>query len=424
MLKARLALLLPIIASALWTIPVAAQEEATYVVQPGDTLTRIALRFNVTTAELALVNDLANPNLIIAGQKLVLPGSGNLPSFPAVASSPSSGEPSPADPTGLSLTYTVRAGDTLYRIASQYGLTLEALARANDLADVNLIQVGQELVIPLWSATSELSLPPPFARIELSEPVVAQGRTLVVRVSMTEATSLTGDFEGRPVFFVGDGQNYWTIIGIHSLTDPGIYSLGLRATLGDGQQVTTAQNVIVTEGDYGLENITLQPGREGLLDNETVQAEFERVSAIWSQVTPQFRWKGRFQYPVDSNRLTSVFGTRRSYNAGPVSGFHTGTDFGAGVGTPIYAPAAGVVALAEPLTVRGKAVIIDHGLGLFSGYWHQSEIAVRPGQTVAPGDLIGYVGDTGLVTGAHLHWEMRLAGIAVEPLQWTQEVIP
>jgi murein DD-endopeptidase MepM/ murein hydrolase activator NlpD len=91
---------------------------------------------------------------------------------------------------------------------------------------------------------------------------------------------------------------------------------------------------------------------------------------------------------------------------------------------PIYAPAAGTVVLAERLTVRGNAVVIDHGLGLFSGYWHQSQLAVVVGQEeVQAGDLIGFSGDTGLVTGPHLHWEMRLNGIAVEPLQWAQQSI-
>jgi murein DD-endopeptidase MepM/ murein hydrolase activator NlpD len=82
------------------------------------------------------------------------------------------------------------------------------------------------------------------------------------------------------------------------------------------------------------------------------------------------------------------------------------------------------VVLAEPLTVRGNAVLIDHGMGLYSGYWHQSKIVAQEGQEVQAGDLIGYVGDTGLVTGPHLHWEMRLNGIAVEPLQWVMQSIP
>jgi murein DD-endopeptidase MepM/ murein hydrolase activator NlpD len=68
--------------------------------------------------------------------------------------------------------------------------------------------------------------------------------------------------------------------------------------------------------------------------------------------------------------------------------------------------------------------LLDHGVGLFSGYWHLNQITVIEGQEVQQGELIGYLGNTGLVTGPHLHWEMRLNGIAVEPLQWVQQAIP
>ncbi|MFQ5614097.1 MAG: LysM peptidoglycan-binding domain-containing protein [Anaerolineae bacterium] len=420
MQKLCLALGLTIILSLSLAGPVTAQAETVYVVQPGDTLTRIALRFNLTPAALATANGLSNPNLIFVGQRLAIPPSAprNSPAAPAPTGTPDLGRP------GLIQTYVVQAGDTLYRIAARYRVTVEILAAANNLADVNLIHVGQELTIPLDAAILSTPGPEPFVSIEFSASPVQQGRTLVVYVSLSRPASLTGDFEGRPLFFYGDGQQFWTLVGVHALADPGLYSLALRATAGDGSEITTARTVIVSRGDYGLENIAVQPGREGLLDDDVVQAEFDKVSAVWSQVTPQPMWEGVFRHPVDSNRLTSAFGTRRSYNHGPVTGFHTGTDFGAGTGTPVFAPAAGVVALAEPLTVRGLAVLIDHGLGLFSGYWHLSQIAVGQGQAVQPGDLIGYVGDTGLVTGAHLHWELRLNGIAVEPLQWTREAIP
>jgi murein DD-endopeptidase MepM/ murein hydrolase activator NlpD len=76
------------------------------------------------------------------------------------------------------------------------------------------------------------------------------------------------------------------------------------------------------------------------------------------------------------------------------------------------------VVLAEPLAVRGNMVIIDHGGGVFSGYGHLSGFAVSAGQGVNGGDVIGYVGNTGLSTGAHLHWEMSVHGILVDALRW------
>ena len=98
--------------------------------------------------------------------------------------------------------------------------------------------------------------------------------------------------------------------------------------------------------------------------------------------------------------------------------------FGAGPGAPIVAPAAGVVALTQPLPVRGNATLIDHGWGVYSGFWHQSEILVKVGDVVTPGQLIGRVGSTGRSTGPHLHWELWVGGAQVDPLQWVQETFP
>ena len=80
--------------------------------------------------------------------------------------------------------------------------------------------------------------------------------------------------------------------------------------------------------------------------------------------------------------------------------------------------------LAEPLQVRGNAVLIDHGGGVFSGYWHLTDITVSAGQAVQAGDLLGHVGTTGLSTGNHLHWELRVNGFAVDPMQWLTTRFP
>ena len=94
------------------------------------------------------------------------------------------------------------------------------------------------------------------------------------------------------------------------------------------------------------------------------------------------------------------------------------------VATPIYAPAPGVVVWAGPLQVRGNTTIIDHGWGVYTGYWHQAGILVQTGEQVETGQEIGSIGSTGLVTGAHLHWELWVSGVQVDPLQWAREVMP
>jgi murein DD-endopeptidase MepM/ murein hydrolase activator NlpD len=398
------------------------QTSEVYVVQSGDTLFAIALRFGVTATDIAAANNLSNPNLIFVGQRLVIPGSKPVvePAIVSEGDAEEDAHPSPVPPQ----VYVVRPGDTLFAIATRFGLTVTEITQANGIRDPNYITIGQQLVIPAPGSSAQAGHPAPFTAIELSPEPALQGQTLVVQVTLSKPAKLSGDFEGRPLFFTGDDTGGWALVGIHALQDVGIYSLALRAKLEDGTESVTAVNVVVGAGPYATENIQLAPGRESLLDPELVQAEQAQMVELWSQISPRPLWEGPFGLPIASSRITSPFGTRRSYNNGPVDGFHTGTDFGAGTDTPIYAPAAGRVVLAEELTVRGNAVLIDHGLGVFSGYWHQSKLAVQVGQIVRRGDLIGYVGDTGLVTGAHLHWEMRVGGIAVDPMQWTEMAIP
>ncbi|HWQ28535.1 MAG TPA: M23 family metallopeptidase, partial [Dehalococcoidia bacterium] len=106
---------------------------------------------------------------------------------------------------------------------------------------------------------------------------------------------------------------------------------------------------------------------------------------------------------------------------GPVTDYHHGTDFLAQEGDPVYASADGVVAFAGPLSVRGNSVIIDHGMGVFSAYHHLSQIDVTRGQAVVAGQQVGRAGSTGLATGPHLHWEIAVRGVNVDPVLWTYE---
>jgi murein DD-endopeptidase MepM/ murein hydrolase activator NlpD len=122
--------------------------------------------------------------------------------------------------------------------------------------------------------------------------------------------------------------------------------------------------------------------------------------------------------PISQADITSYFGEQRSYNGGPPAGHHGGTDIGVPAGTPVHATNDGTVVLAQLTYVRGNFVIIDHGGGVFTGYGHMQSLAVTAGQTVKQGDILGYVGQTGLATGPHLHWEMSVGGQLVDALRW------
>ena len=145
-----------------------------------------------------------------------------------------------------------------------------------------------------------------------------------------------------------------------------------------------------------------------------IQEESARVRAIFDTVTPRRYWSGSFSLPVPGP-VISAFGKRSVYNGQPRSP-HSGTDFQGATGTPIRAPNAGKVVLASALYYSGNTVILDHGLGLYSYFGHMSAFSVKEGDQVKPGEVLGKVGATGVVTGPHLHWSVRLAGTRVDPL--------
>jgi murein DD-endopeptidase MepM/ murein hydrolase activator NlpD len=378
-----------------------------YIVQPGDTLFLIAGRFDTTVEAIAQANGIVNPNLLLVGQSLVLPIPQGAP-----------------PPSPQAVTHLVQPGETLARIALRYDTTAWAIAQANDLSNPNVILVGQRLVIPILPADNETALLPPFTALLFEPTAVTQGQTLVVTVSTDREVTLSGTFDGRLVPFAGGGGSYWALIGVHAMMLPGLYPLELTAVDANGHTTRITQDLLVTAGQYVTDYINLPPDKLALLDPELVRQERERLAAVFDVYRPEKSWAGLFQTPVEDPRITSSFGSRRSYNGGPANSYHAGTDFGGAEGTPVYAPASGTVALAETLTVRGNAVILDHGLGVFTGYWHLSGIAVEAGQAVVPGALLGYVGTTGLSTGAHLHWELRVGGMPVDPMQWTEQIFP
>jgi murein DD-endopeptidase MepM/ murein hydrolase activator NlpD len=374
-----------------------------YTVQPGDTLAIISRRYNVTVETLAQLNHLANPNLIYVGQALLVPAIGGA-----------------ASPLGGAV-YVVQVGDTMARIAARYGTSVWAVAQANAIGNPSLIYVGQRLLIPAGEQTS--SLPLPFLDLQLVPVVAAQGQTVQLVVETDGEVDLDGVYDGRALFFVGAAGQYRTLIGIRAMAAPGMYALDLKAVQGE-REVTVRSMIQVVESDFGVQYIAIPSEKMALLDPELVATEAERVWNVTTQATLPGQWQGAFAMPLAGDpAITAPFGIRRSYSGGPASSYHGGVDYAVPEGTPIYCPAPGTVVLAEALQVRGGAVIVDHGRGVMSAYWHLSEIKVAVGQRVERGDVLGEVGTTGLSTGAHLHWELRVMGIQVDPLQWVREHI-
>jgi murein DD-endopeptidase MepM/ murein hydrolase activator NlpD len=410
-----LAVVLLLLASLCLAVTVAAQEPTpeppVYEVQPGDTLFTIAERFGTTVEALVAANGIEDPSLINVGQKLVIPTA-----QPELVPAP--------EPTAHSRVHPVHPGETLPALAFRYGTTVWALREGNPVHRLGLLTPGQELAIP--EPLAILTGTATFPVVTGSPAPGVQGETLAIEVEGQQGMEVEGWFLGQALHFSGEEGRYWALVGVDPLTPAGSYPVALRATEVDsGDRLTFQQTLTVTKGEFSTYNVVVPADRTGLLAPDVSDAERLTVTAVFSGFSDLQLWRGPFGYPLAGElRITAPFGQRRSYNGGPVSSYHSGWDLGADKGTPVYAPMTGTVVLAEPLQVRGKVVILDHGRGVFTGFWHLSQIDVTVGQVVGKGEVVGLVGNSGLSTGPHLHWEMRVLGVAVDAFQWTRREFP
>jgi murein DD-endopeptidase MepM/ murein hydrolase activator NlpD len=318
-------------------------------------------------------------------------------------------------------TYVVQRGDTLSAIASRNNTTVASLVARNGLANADRIDAGRVLQIETVAASLP-SLPPDslLTRVQFWPWPPVQGQTLAVwlitRAPITPALS----FAGKAISVTTEGGSSWAMIPINALADPGTKPL----TLTVGASVWPLL-VPIRAGVFEIQDIPAEAADPILSEAAKVNAELARMTQLFAGTSPD-GWTPRSRFtpplaPTVKYEASSPFGSRRTYGSIPGLSVHAGEDFAVAPGTPVIAPAAGTVVLAEPLFVRGKAVVIDHGRGVYSGYWHMQSLNVKAGDQVSPGQVLGMVGSTGLSTGAHLHWEMRVDGVAVDPLQWVEK---
>ena len=199
-----------------------------------------------------------------------------------------------------------------------------------------------------------------------------------------------------------------------AVTDPlGLFDVVIAAE--DNHPLHTAK-VRVVNGKYPIQNISASTSMKQLTP---LPGEMEAMRTLYTAVTPEKKFRTPFQLPVSECR-NSPFGVLRYHNGKPSGNFHRGLDLRSPLGTPIHAPAAGTVKVAQMFRLHGGTVGIDHGQGVTSHYLHMSKIAAVEGQEVKPGDLLGYVGSTGFATGPHLHWGLYVHAVPTNPERFVQ----
>ena len=186
--------------------------------------------------------------------------------------------------------------------------------------------------------------------------------------------------------------------------------------------------LVIKERQFKAEVIELNEVLTGIRTEPDPQKtrESEQLWAILSRTGTEIYSLGYFVPPVSSTRRTSFFGDRRvyKYSSGKTdTSVHAGVDYGVPTGTPVNACAAGKVVLARSRIVTGNSVVVEHAPGIYSLYYHLNSIAVTEGTLVQAGTLLGRSGATGLATGPHLHWEIRVSGENTDPDAFIQRPI-
>ena len=373
----------------------AAQDQApvnSYTIQPGDTWTALAYHFQTPIGTLQEINGWTN--------RQRQPAIGATLTVPVGAATHETGRLTRG--TGGLLQHAVGLNGNPWSIAIRAEMThpyRPVLGRP-------LFQLGGTEPPRDWPAG--------MAALEVSHVPAVPGQALALRGTLLEPAEVKVQLDAHNWVAANNGRRFVAIGGTGAFLAPGDHELLLVPDNGPAW----TQPWRFSPGSWTFQEITLT-GSAAQIDQESIRRERERLEGIWSRVNLEPFWRDAFTRPIDSFlAVSSDYGARRSYNGGPYRTYHEGVDFSAYGGTPVLAPAAGRVALAETLYVRGGAVIIDHGLGVFSGYYHLSEVTARLGQEVVPGEIIGHVGTSGLSTGNHLHWDMLVGGLWIDGAAW------
>ena len=274
--------------------------------------------------------------------------------------------------------------------------------------------------------------PTPETTLIILPETIHPGESARIEVRGASAAKARVTTEGRTAPLVSVNGTVWLgYISVTPITEEGAHTLTVGLLNADGELLDSLVGEFVVEplpplpsptpeetaAQEPVEAITLPPEVLALLTPENAEVDDRVRFELHSNVSAPPRWSGPWIRPVEGQD-DSPFGIPRSYNGGAVTSWHHGHDIVADHGQPIWAAAAGVVVFTGTLPIHGQGVIVDHGAGVFSGYWHMAEVSVVPEMELIAGHEIGLIGSSGASTGPHLHWEVIVNGQDVNPLQW------
>ncbi|MEE9277997.1 MAG: M23 family metallopeptidase [Dehalococcoidia bacterium] len=300
----------------------------------------------------------------------------------------------------------------------------EALAPPADVVDGSQEQ-AQTIVEPANDQPAkeiEAASPTVEALIYLEPQRVRQGGAFLLAIDAADASAASVAFNGQFLSLIREGDRFFTVLPVDAQTPPGPLSFVVAVADGNGN-VALRQDleIVVEDAAWRIESLDIDENTARLLAPEVGEEDRAVRANVQRSRTPERLWRDFFRPPT-AGAITSEFGVLRSYNGSDPIDYHSGLDFGGARGAVVVAPNTAVVAWTGETERRGLGIMLDHGGGLFTSYWHLSAIDVEPGAKVNRGDAIARIGSSGLSTGPHLHWEVVVHGVPVDPLQWLREL--
>ncbi|MEN4052793.1 MULTISPECIES: M23 family metallopeptidase [Sulfurimonas] len=272
------------------------------------------------------------------------------------------------------------------------------------------------ILLFLWSSVALLAF-----NFEIINQELANGKSSLIKFKYepsVEYKSIQVDGKKYQIFpSPREKGSFYALIPFSYYDKPATKTLELYYKEND----TLKQKLLflrLVRGKYAKETIHVDPSKVNPKSpkvKKRIAKEYSEAMRIYKSVTPKSYLREPFILPMQS-KITSEFGKARVYN-GSLKGYHSGTDFRAKTGTPIIAANDGKVALVKNRFYSGGTVILDHGEGIYTCYFHMSKFDVQEGQVVTKGQKLGLSGQSGRVTGPHLHFSARIAGVQVDPLQ-------
>lgn len=320
------------------------------------------------------------------------------------------------------LAYVVQRGDTLYGLARRENVTVDDLRRLNGLTS-DTLAVGQVLKLPSEAAPAR-----EIGGVKVVVPsLLREGEAFTVRLSGERAAEARVRFLSETSEDVRSPAEELAPFGA-----AGEYAVLGRVVLGQtrplryevriGDDVLAGSVPVRTRG-LRVQNLNLAPEIASKRQDPRRVDEEALVEKAYARRTAQ-AWTQPFAGPGGVQIVSTQFGQPRRYTKDEELKYHYGIDYAQPSGTPIRAMNAGTVVIAGTYPVRGGLVVVDHGLGVLSMYFHQRRVSVKVGDRVTRGQKLGEVGSTGLSTGPHLHLEVRVRGEAVNPLDLVGKLLP